>query len=249
MTKLRDQIKSILRPLLRPIASSTDLPNWNYWFGRLYNIKLPGKVKPFAKEDSGGSANINIIMYLLDQSKHLNGDIAECGVFQGATLIPVTYMLHQLNDQRKIFGFDSFEGFGKAAEVESASDITGHIDLETEMFQHTSLGLIQDKLRLTRTNIENLSLVKGYFEDSLPAYKNHEYSFVHLDCDLASSYLTCLEFFYSRMNVGGFILFDEYFDPIYKTATDTIDAFFADKPEKPIRIVRDNYIKYYIQKA
>jgi hypothetical protein len=50
------------------------------------------------------------------------------------------------------------------------------------------------------------------------------------------------------MNKGGIILFDEYLDPIYTAATETIDTFFADKFEKPIRIESDNYVKYYILK-
>ncbi len=246
---MRKQIKSILAVCLRPLAQNIDLPNWNYWLGRIYNVKLPNRVKSFESPSNGGSANINIIMHLLQASKQVKGDIAECGVFQGATLVPVTYMMNKLEDPREIYGFDSFEGFGEAATVESEKDTTGHIDLETEMFQQTSVSLIKEKLKLTRTNTQNLHLVKGYFENSLPAYNNHSYSFVHLDCDLASSYITCLEFFYPRLNKGGFILFDEYLDPIYTIATEAIDGFFANKPEKPIRIERDNYIKYYIQKA
>lgn len=246
---MRKQIKRVLSLCLRPLAHHFDLPNWNYWGGRLFDVKLPGRVKSFESPSHGGSANINIIMHLLAKSEHLSGDIAECGVFQGATLVPVTYMMDKFGDERQIYGFDSFEGFGSAAAIESEKDTTGHIDLETEMFQQTSVSLIKDKLKLTRTNTKNLHLVKGYFENSLPAYSDHSYSFVHLDCDLASSYITCLEFFYPRMNKGGYILFDEYLDPIYTIATEAIDKFFEDKPEKPIRIERDNYIKYFIQKA
>jgi O-methyltransferase len=245
---MRKLFKSILAVLLRPYASSTALPQWNYWLGRIYNIKLPGKVKAFSEPTTGCSANINIVMDLLNRTDAVAGDIAECGVFQGATLVPVTNTLNSRKDTRQIYGFDSFEGFGKAAEVESAVDASGHIDLETEMFQQTSVGLIREKLKLTHTNTDRLNLVKGYFENSLPAYSNHTYSFVHLDCDLASSYLTCLSFFYPRLNKGGIILFDEYLDPVYTAATETIDQFFADKSEKPLRIEHDNYVKYYILK-
>jgi hypothetical protein len=245
---MKNQLKSILRYIFFPIANAIPLQNWNYWGGRLYNIKLTAKVKSFDKPENGSSANINIIMHLLTKSDHLEGHIAECGVFQGATLIPITYMMNRFNDQRKIYGFDSFEGFGKEAEEESRKDNTGHIDLETTMFKNTSIALIQKKLKLTKTNTDNLILTKGFFEDSLPSASDKQFSFVHLDCDLASSYQTCLEFFYSRMNVGGYILFDEYFDPVYTSATETIDVFFKDKAEKPMRIERDNYIKYYIQK-
>jgi O-methyltransferase len=245
---MRTQIKSILSIIFFRYTSSTPLPQWNYWLGRIYNVKLQGKVKSFSEPTAGCSANINIIMDLLERSNKLPGDIAECGVFQGATLVPLTHYMNLLKDTRQIYGFDSFEGFGKAAEVESETDLTGHIDIETVMFEQTSIGLIQNKLRLTQTNTNRLNLVKGYFENSLPTYNTHNYSFVHLDCDLASSYLTCLEFFFPRMNKGGIILFDEYLDPIYTSATETIDTYFADKFEKPIRIESDNYVKYYILK-
>jgi O-methyltransferase len=245
---MRNSVKSILQYLLNPIAKRIALQNWNYWGGRIYNVKLPGKVKSFQNPELGSSANINIIMHLLAKSDHLQGDVAECGVFQGATIVPVTYMLHRYNDNRMIYGFDSFEGFGSAADLEREKDTSGHIDLETKMFKKTSLGLIKNKLKLTNTNTQNLRLIKGFFENTLGEFNSHSYSFVHLDCDLASSYQTCLEFFYPRMESGGYILFDEYLDPVYTSATETIDAFFANKLEKPIRIERDNYIKYYIQK-
>lgn len=245
---MKNQLKSILRLILSPIAQSVPLQNWNYWGGRLYNIKLPGKVKSFEKPEHGSSANINIIMHLIAKSDHLNGNVAECGVFQGATLIPMRYFMDSYHDRRKIYGFDSFEGFGKEADEERIKDESGHIDLESNMFKNTSIDYIQQKLRLTKTKTDNLILVKGFFENSLQTATKEQFSFVHLDCDLSNSYLTCLEFFYPRMEVGGYILFDEYLDPVYTSATKTIDNFFADKPEKPIRIERDNYIKFYIQK-
>ena len=245
---MRKVLKEILTVCLRPFAGTIPLKNWSYWMGRTFNIKLPGKVKAFAEPTTGCSANINIVMHLIGETNQVTGDIAECGVFQGATLVPVTHFLAEQKDTRQIIGFDSFEGFGKAAEVESAVDSSGHIDLETKMFQNTSVGLIQSKLALTKTTTARLKLVKGYFEKSLPSHSDHRFSFVHLDCDLASSYITCLEFFYPRLNRGGIILFDEYLDPVYTAATEAIDGFFAGKPEKPVRIERDNYIKYYIKK-
>ncbi|MEX1188856.1 MAG: hypothetical protein WED33_06320 [Bacteroidia bacterium] len=108
---MRKIIKNVLTSLLRPIATSIPLENWNYWLGRVYNIKLPEKVKSFIKPTTGCSANINIVMFLVLKTNHLKGDVAECGVFQGATLIPVTYMMDKSNDYRDIYGFDSFEGF------------------------------------------------------------------------------------------------------------------------------------------
>ena len=245
---MRKLLKKTLQVFLRPLASSTPLEKWNYWWGRVFNIKLPGKVKPFAEPTTGCSANINIIMLLLEETQNVKGDIAECGVFQGATLIPVTYFMNKKGIGKAIYGFDSFEGFGDSVAEDRKTGDKKHIDLETEMFQNTSVQLIKSKLTLTKTPTQKLKLVKGYFEKSLPEHASITFSFVHLDCDLASSYLTCLDFFYSRMNSGGVILFDEYEDPVYKSATDTIDNFFEGKAEKPERIERDNYVKYFVRK-
>jgi hypothetical protein len=235
--------------LVKPIASRTPLEKWNYWWGRIFNVKLPDKVKPFIQPTTGCSANINIILHLLNETSNLNGDIAECGVFQGATLSSLTYFLGKKGDKRKIYGFDSFEGFGNIVEKERLEGDTAHIDLETEMFKNTSMQRIEEKFKLVNADTNKVKLVKGFFENSLPAFDNNTFSFVHLDCDLAESYLTCLHFFYSRMEKGGIILFDEYKDPVYTQATDAIDNFFKDKPEKPIQINRDNYLKSYIQIA
>ncbi len=246
---IRNTSKKIIRIFLKPFAANTPLEKWNYWWGRIFNVKLPNNVKPFIEPTTGCSANINIMLYLLDETSQLKGDIAECGVFQGATLSSFSYMLGKNGDKRAIYGFDSFEGFGDIAGRERLQGDTAHIDLETNMFKNTSILRITDKLKLVGVEAANINLVKGFFEDSLGTYNDHKYSFVHLDCDLAESYLTCLNFFYSRMNKGGIILFDEYNDPVYAQATIAIDNFFKDKPEKPIEINRDNYLKSYIKIA
>ena len=244
-----NSVKNILQFLLKPIVSRTPLEGWNYWWGRIFNVKLPNNVKPFKEPTTGCSANINIVLQLLNETAQVKGDIAECGVFQGATFSSFAYTLGKNGDTRKIYGFDSFEGFGNIVDNERLQGDTAHIDLETQLFKNTSMKRIDDKLKLVGAATNNIKLVKGFFEDSLIDYKDHTFSFVHLDCDLAESYLTCLNFFYSRMSKGGIILFDEYNDPVYTQATTTINDFLLNKPEKPIQINRDNYLKSYIKMA
>jgi O-methyltransferase len=90
--------------------------------------------------------------------------------------------------------------------------------------------------------------VKGFFRDTLARHAERRFSFVHLDCDIYESYKECLEFFYSRTSRGGIVLFDEYKDPRWPGCTKAIDEFLADKPEKPVLVMRENRQKFYVQK-
>jgi len=87
---MREILINILRVVTLPIASSLPLSKWNYWLGRIHDIKLYGKVKTSNPMPSAsGSANINIIIDLLESVKEIEGDIAECGVFRGSTITSI----------------------------------------------------------------------------------------------------------------------------------------------------------------
>ena len=62
---------------------------------------------------------------------------------------------------------------------------------------------------------ENVKLIKGYFEDTLPLFLNKfsgDAAFVHIDGDLYSSAKTVLDNLKPRFKVGSVILFDEILD-------------------------------------
>jgi hypothetical protein len=238
----------ILKILLFPIAKFRRLDKWNYLMGRVFDIKLYGKVKPNSVLSTSGSANINILVDLFNDVKNIEGAVAECGVFRGATITYLSFYLHSEKIEKKIYGFDSFEGFdAKELEMEKKGGYSLHIDEEDNLFKNNSIKLVEDKLKLVNAS-KNIYLVKGYFENTLDQFGDERYCFVHLDCDLYSSYNTCLNYFYSRMNFGGVILFDEYLDPVYTKCTDAIDNFLADKPEKLEQIIRNNQIRYFFKK-
>ena len=49
--------------------------------------------------------------HIRDNALKDDGNIFEFGVFRGATLIAVALILRELGSKKKIYGFDSFEGF------------------------------------------------------------------------------------------------------------------------------------------
>jgi len=48
---------------------------------------------------------------MIERTRDVAGDIADCGVFQGGSMIGMGRYLRERGIKKRIFGFDSFEGF------------------------------------------------------------------------------------------------------------------------------------------
>ena len=214
--------------------------------GQTFGFKLPAAEEKAVSSAKYG-ASILIVLDLIRQTLDLSGDVAECGVFRGHTLIPMAIYLKQKAPGKRIFALDSFSGFDESVEkdIEFGGAYSGM--KQVGGFSGTSDKLVQDKLRRTGT-YDLVELVVGYFNRTLPVLSGKKFSFVHLDCDLYESYRICLDFFYPRMVRGGIILIDEYHEPIWPGCTKAVDQFLEDKAERPIPIERGCFSKFYIQK-
>jgi hypothetical protein len=230
-------------PLYRD-APVRELPAW---FGALNGIRVPRSVRPARMATPASSANINIILDLLDETAEVRGHVAECGVFRGATLVAAALHLDRAGSDKRIFGFDSFEGLGEEVAVDVGMGGSPDPHKHAKGFADTSLAEVMEKAR--RLGVaRRLSLCPGRFEDSLEQVAGERFSFVHLDCDLFESYRTCLAFFYSRLEPGGVVLLDEYDDPPWPGCNRAVDDFMADKPESLVAVERDHHVKHYFRK-
>jgi hypothetical protein len=237
----------LAKPVRRYFAEQVPVESWPGFYGRAQAIKIPSLVHPLPVRTAECGSNIKIIFKLMKSVAHLPGDMAECGVYQGATLIAEALYLKQNKIPKSICACDSFEGFDETVLSEIALGGTNESHKRIGGFDDTSVRLIQNKLSRLGLN-ERVHLLKGYFQNSLSELKDRRFCFVHLDCDLYDSYKTCLDFFYSRLVPSGIILFDEYNDPPWPGCNKAVDEFLDAKKEKLIEIESDNYLKYYIQK-
>ena len=149
--------------------------------------------------------------------------------------------------RQNVFGFDSFEGFSESVNIDihmggphtDAKRVSGLSDTSYE----------EVRKKIDQFGLSSMvTLVRGYFSETLPRFNGRRMSFVYLDCDLYESYKDCLEFFYPRLSPGGIILMDEYNDPPWPGCNKAVDDFLKDKPEKPLEIVKDNFQKWYVSK-
>lgn len=180
----------------------------------------------------------------LEEVRHLDGDIVECGVSIGHGALLFLLMSEYLGVERTYYGFDSFEGFPAPGEKDGTTPIT------REHFwanpTDTVLRVLKDG-RIPDDKINSrVRLVKGYFEDTLPRYGGN-IALLHLDCDLYESYKVALNTLYEKVVPGGIVMFDEYDDSRWAGARVAIDEFFADKVEKPVAHHKCTW-KYFVKK-
>lgn len=155
---------------------------------------------------------------------HVKGSIVECGVYQGAGVMAwakLSETLEPYNFLRKIYGFDTFEGFPSVSDADQGSDPqvakVGH--LKPDYDTHAELTRCIAALEETRLlkHQEKVILVKGDAMQTIPAFLDANpqalVSLLYLDFDLYEPTLLALKSFLPRMPRGAVIAFDELNDP------------------------------------
>jgi len=244
----RQSAGTLLRAWTRPLVRNGRIERLPGWIAKLHSIKVPANVEPNAEESPAGSANIRMIFQLLETTLSLPGDVAECGVWQGSTVLPIGLFLRRRAPRKRLVGFDSFQGLN--ATVSRDVSMGGGDDDRKRVggFSNTSYEAVNQRVREFGLS-DSVTLAPGYFQDTLAGYGDWRFCFVHLDCVIYESYRTCLEFFYPRLVRGGLILLDEYNDPPWPGCTLAVDEFLADKPESLIEVKSDNHVRYYLRKT
>ncbi|OHE71994.1 MAG: dTDP-6-deoxy-L-hexose 3-O-methyltransferase [Verrucomicrobia bacterium GWC2_42_7] len=192
---------------------------------------------------------------LFKQVINVKGSIIECGVFQGFGLMSfakISSILEPTNLTRRIYGFDSFEGFPKVSDKDISSH-NGHVkegDLYASSYEElNNLIEIYDSTRFLG-HIPKVNLIKGNAEESIPHFvENNPHlvvSLLFLDFDLYEPTMAALKHFVPRMPRGAIIAFDELDNPLWPGETLAMLDFFDKKVPKLQRFDFDPYISYCI---
>lgn len=182
----------------------------------------------------------------MEKVTDIEGNIVECGIGRGRSFLYLASFVYLNNTNRKIWGFDSFEGFPEPNHIEkntprnpkkgewaymSASDIKNILKTS---------GIIESWIS------ENIKLIPGFFDKTLDSYDGSQIALLHIDVDLYDSHLIVLNKFYKFVKKGGIIMFDDYEDPAWPGAKKAVDSFFYDKSEELIKDKQSG--KYFVIK-
>lgn len=198
-------------------------PQMEWWKNQGFNKYL----KRF-DEENGNKFNSDrrwMIHQLLRLTEDVDGDTAECGVYEGATSWLICHASANSCHSRTHFAFDSYEGLSSPSHLDGKHWETGDLAC--------SLETVRENLKTFDNNIVYL---KGWIPDRFKEVEERYFSFVHIDVDLYEPTLASIAFFYERVNPGGIIVCDDYGFTSCPGATQAIDSFLINKPEKMISL-------------
>jgi Macrocin-O-methyltransferase (TylF) len=147
----------------------------------------------------------------------VKGSVVECGIFRGFGLMAwakLSAMLEPENLTRRIYGFDTFEGFPSV----SAEDLNCMRSLTAGELSADSYAELQELIREYDRDrflghIGKVQLVKGDMRETIPAFIEANghllVSLLFIDCDLYEPTMTAIREIVPRMPKRAVIAFDD----------------------------------------
>jgi Macrocin-O-methyltransferase (TylF). len=157
----------------------------------------------------------------------VKGSVVECGVFRGFGVMSwakLSAILEPENLTRRIYGFDTFEGFPTIGDKDRSGFAAPKVGELSSSSHDELLQLIAeyDRDRFLG-HIQKVELVSGNITKSAPAFvESHPHlvvSLLFIDCDLYEPTRAALQAFLPRMPRGAIIAFDELDNPIWPGET------------------------------
>ncbi len=171
--------------------------------------------------EHGADYDENYTLYsCVKATKNLPGDIAEIGVWKGAT----SRLICEVKGEKNLHLFDTFEGLPKTNDND--------LFVKKGWLENTSLESVKNYL----SDFKNIHFLKGVFPETAGPISDKKFSFVHLDTNLYQSTLDALDFFWPRMVVGGRIVSHDYNTNSMPGIKQAFSEFFMHQPEKIIEI-------------
>jgi O-methyltransferase len=150
-------------------------------------------------------------------SRKVEGNVAELGVYKG----DFAKRLNKLFTDRKIYLFDTFEGFN---ENDISIEKVNGFSTGSQNFSETSVELVLNKMKYP----QNCIVKKGYFPATTEGVDD-KFCFISLDADLYEPILQGLRFFYPKLNNGGYIFVHDYNNDEYTGAKQAVIEFCTEQ--------------------
>lgn len=175
------------------------------------------------------------------------GDIVECGVWRGGSMMAAALALKTRGDtSRELYLFDTFEGMSAPTDKDVAIDgKTASELLETPRstasdspWCYAGLDDVRANLLSTGYPAERIHFVQGKVEDTLPARAPQSIAVLRLDTDWYESTRHELEHLYPRLSPGGVLIIDDYGH--WEGCRKAVDEYFAQKGI-PLLLARIDY--------
>jgi hypothetical protein len=160
------------------------------------------------------------------------GDIVECGVWKGGSMMAAALRLLQLGDrERTLHLFDTFQGMPSPTPHDvdpQGRPAASMVEEENAKggWCYSSLDEVKKNLASTGYPEEKMVFVKGRVEETLPAAAPASIAMLRLDTDWYESTRHELVHLYPRLSVGGVLILDDY--GFWQGARRAVDEYLAE---------------------
>ena len=152
-------------------------------------------------------------------ANNISGDIVECGVWKGGSIMAIAYTLIQLSEgDRNLYLFDTFEGMTEPSDKdisnagEYASDLLKRSKKEDRksIWCYSNIEEVRASVLSTGYSDDKIYFIKGKVEDTIPEQAPKLISLLRLDTDWYESTRHELIHLFPRIAPFGVIIIDDY---------------------------------------
>jgi hypothetical protein len=165
----------------------------------------------------------------------IEGDIAECGVWKGGSMMAAALTLLRLGDtSRHLYLYDTYEGMTEPTEEDVSSPYDGYsphkrwarITSKGGRWAGVAVPAVQAAIESTGYPKDKVHCIAGKVEDTIPEQSPPGgIALLRLDTDWYESTRHELEHLYPAVVDGGVLIIDDYGH--YEGARKAVDEYFA----------------------
>jgi len=132
------------------------------------------------------------------------GDVVECGTCNGGSAAILARVAVRSPCGRHVWLLDSFAGLPAPTEIDGpgAAEYVG--------FCRGQMDLVREVLDKVDVPQRSVTIVPGWFRDTLPGLPVERIALLSIDADWYESVLEVLEALWDRVAPGGFVYLDDY---------------------------------------
>lgn len=161
-------------------------------------------------------ALINAVRYIVNNN--ISGDLVECGVWRGGSMMAMALTLLKLNVQdRELYLYDTFEGMPKPTAKDFIGQLSAFIEFDKNKISadssnwcYASLKEVKTALYSTKYPTKKIHFLKGKVENTIPKTIPNQIAILRLDTDFYESTYHELIHLFPRLVRGGVLILDDY---------------------------------------
>lgn len=194
--------------------------------------RIVSTAKPFTMTSSARMASLVDSVKFISKNK-IKGDIVECGVWRGGSMMIIALMLKALGDEsRSLYLYDTYEGMPDPTENDidyagvSASEQLANTAKGQGMWCEASIEDVQRNVLSTGYPSQQIHFIKGRVEETIPENLPNRLALLRLDTDWYASTKHELTHLYPILSPSGIVIIDDY--GYWQGAKKAVDEYFAD---------------------